>query len=218
MDLFLNLALGIDPALHDLNAVEVAAVGVLQCGHEEGRRLAVRCGAQVAPHRHALGIARLGRHPGLRVGIGEIPPAEEAHGDARAGGRIGFLALQRVPDRLAGVFGRPDPGVTCGGHLPTDDVDLRRGDHRVLPAVRVRLDARVLAEKVVLLGCREAGMRVGAADEAELERVDAKFCLKFQPFLQRAPRILAFDHSGRLRHARQIGGIPFLEPREFIGG
>jgi hypothetical protein len=47
----------------------------------------------------------------------------------------------------------------------------------------------VLAEKVVLLGCREAGMRVGAADEAELERVDAKFCLKFQPFLQRAPRI-----------------------------
>ena len=88
----------------------------------------------------------------------------------------------------------------------------------MLPAMRRRLDAGVLAEEVVLLGRRQAGMRVGAADEAELERVDAELLLQLQAFLQRPPRIFPLDHAGLLRHAGEIGLIPFLELGELVGG
>ncbi len=58
VDLFLRLAVLVQPALDDLDAVEVAAVRILQRRDQEGRRLACRRLAQVAAHRHALGVAQ----------------------------------------------------------------------------------------------------------------------------------------------------------------
>ena len=61
-------------------------------------------------------------------------------------------------------------------------------------------------------------MRVGAADEAELERVHAELLLELQALLQRAPRIFPLDHAGLFRHAGEVGLVPFLEVGELVGG
>ena len=70
VDLLVGFALGIQPALDDLDAVEVGADRVLQRRNEERRRLACRRVAQVAAHRHALFVAGNGGDSGLRHPLG----------------------------------------------------------------------------------------------------------------------------------------------------
>ena len=147
-----------------------AADRVLERGDEEGRRLASGRVTQVAAHRHALGVADSRGHAIVGVRRLEVPAAEEAHDHARAGGGVGFPALHGVQDRLARVFLGPHGGVTGGADLPVHDLHAalrvvhEGGGH----AVRAGLGGRGLAEEIVLLDGGEAGVRVGAADQAEL--------------------------------------------------
>ena len=74
----------------------------------------------------------------------------------------------------------------------------------------------MLAEEVVLFRGGETGMAVGAARQAELERVHAEQLLEFQALLQRATRIFALNHAGLLWHASQVGLVPFVEIGELV--
>ena len=126
--------------------------------------------AEVAAHRDAFGVANDGGFARVGVGLFKIPAAEEAHDEARAGGGVGFLALHGVEDRGARVFLGPDDGVAGGDDFPVHDFHaglwvVHEGGGQ---AVRAGLAGRGLAEEVVLLEGGEAGVRVAAADEAEL--------------------------------------------------
>ena len=133
--LFLACAACVDPTLDDLNAVEVAPFRILHRRHQEGRNLARLCGRQVATHRHALAIARVDDIT-AEISVGEVPAAEEAHGHARPGGGVGFLALHRIPNGRAGVLRSPDRGETGCDLLPSLDRRARRLHEGVIPALR----------------------------------------------------------------------------------
>ena len=80
--------------------------------------------------------------------------------------------------------------------LPAHHVQLRigRSDDYMLPAVWLGLYAGMLAKKVLLLDGRKRGVRVGAADHAKLEGINAKLLFKHKASLQRGPRILPLQH------------------------
>jgi hypothetical protein len=110
-----GLAARVQPALDDLDAIQVGADHVAQGVDHEGGRVAAVVGAQVVAHRHAFLIAPEGRLAAVHVFRCVVPTAEEAHHDPGAGGAIDLLALHRVPDGGAGVLLGPDRGV-AGGH------------------------------------------------------------------------------------------------------
>ena len=159
-----------------------------------------RRGVQVAAHRHALGIADGAGVAVLGIGSLEVPAAEEPHRHARSRGGIGFLALHRVPDGLAGVLGGPDGGIARRADLPVHDLDVGLGivDERRRQALRARLLRRRLAEEVVLFHGGKAGMGVGTADHAELVGVGAKLGFELQTVPQRRAGILELEHLRRL--------------------
>src|SRR5262245_10109721 len=153
VDLLLQRAALVEPALDDLVAIEVRADRVLERGDEEGRCLALGRRGEVAPHRHALGVADARRIAVLSVAGSEVPAAEETHRHAWPGRGVGFLALHRVPQRRARVLGSPDRSIAGRADLPVHDlhagllvVHEDRGQ-----AVRAGLLRGGLAEEVVLL-------------------------------------------------------------------
>jgi hypothetical protein len=72
----------VDPALDDLDAVEIAAERVLERGDQEGRGSARWRAMQIAAHRHALAVADLSRGARVRIAGHEIEAAEEPDQDA----------------------------------------------------------------------------------------------------------------------------------------
>jgi hypothetical protein len=69
----------------------------------------------------------------------ETVAAEEAHEDAWSGRGVGFLAVHGIPDRLAGVLGRPHGGSTGGAELPTLDDATVEVERVLVPALGARL-------------------------------------------------------------------------------
>jgi hypothetical protein len=102
----------LEPALDDLQPLQRRAVRVAdRPGHEA--RSAVR-GLELAAHRNADGVGVPdGVSAAEKRGL-EARAREEAHPDARPGGREGLLAAQRVEDRLARVLLGPDAGEAGG--------------------------------------------------------------------------------------------------------
>ena len=88
---------------------------------------------------------------------------------------------------------------------------------RVRHALGVRLGAAVLAEEVVLVGRREARVRVGRADHPELVRIHAELRLELQADLQRRARVLVLQHRLLFRHAHvEVELVPELVAGELV--
>ena len=84
-------------------------------------------------------------------------------------------------------------------------------------AVGAGLGARSLAEEIIFFDRGQPGVRVGAADQSELVRIDAKLCFELEPVLERRTRIFEFEHLGLLRFAEiEIALVPALEVGELI--
>src|ERR1700730_10629729 len=67
VDLLLQSSAFVLPALDDLDAVEIGADRILQCGHQEAWRLARWRRGKIATHRYAAAIADGSRITGLRI-------------------------------------------------------------------------------------------------------------------------------------------------------
>src|SRR6185369_8406977 len=68
IDLLMNFAPGIEPSFDDLDAIEIRANWIFQCGDEECRGLAGGSVSQITAHGNALGVADGGGHAVGRVG------------------------------------------------------------------------------------------------------------------------------------------------------
>jgi hypothetical protein len=120
-------AVGVGPALHDLDALEESArmLGrprVAHRRHDEARSVAPRVGRaaggqsrrggrsrrEIAAHRYTLRIT-LPDELARRAQIGrEVPAAEEADRHARAARAVDLPSAQRSEEGLAGVLLGPD--------------------------------------------------------------------------------------------------------------
>ena len=82
-----------------------------------------------------------------------------------------------------------------------------------------RLGGRRLAEEIVLLDGRKAGVRVGAADQAELVGIHAELGFQLEAVLERRTGVLEFQHL-RLLHLGEVevALVPALEVGEFVVG
>src|SRR5208337_5583293 len=108
-DLILGLALGVDPALDDLDAVNVGTVGFLDCPDGEARCSLARS-LQSSAHGHTLRVSTFDKALCVRGGIDFAQLAEESDLDARTDGGKRFAILQSIPNSLAGILGRPYAG------------------------------------------------------------------------------------------------------------
>ena len=134
-------AFAVQPALDDLDAVEVARPGVLHgANHEGGRFAAFRPGRQVSTHRHTAVVSDRGYIGTVNIVGLVIPAAKEAHDDPRTGGGVGFFLLHAIEDSLAGIFAGPDggqPGGQCLVFVRRKGViAAERFDDVVLVAIR----------------------------------------------------------------------------------
>ena len=93
---FSRALLLVDPDLHDLNAIEVARDGILECRHEEGRGAPFRCLGEIAAHRHALHIADVCGQAVFRILLLELPTPKKSYRHAGAGGGVSLLAHHGV--------------------------------------------------------------------------------------------------------------------------
>ena len=85
-------------------------------------------------------------------------------------------------------------------------------------ALGARLLRHGLAEEIVLGQCRQAVVRVAAADQPELVGVGAERLFELQAGLERRARILELEHLGRLPDAAvEVALVPDLEVGEFVG-
>lgn len=107
VDTLYCLAAGVESALDDLHPVEVGIIGIAQHTSHERGCLAVGSFRQIAAHRRAVGVVFTGEVQALDFIDNEIPTAEDAHADARAGGRVGFPALDVIPVEFPRVFAGP---------------------------------------------------------------------------------------------------------------
>ena len=179
------------------------------------------CGAalQVAAHRHALGVADRGGLAVIGVAAAQNPSRRRS---ARPGAsrwwRRSPCAASR-PRSSRACFPRPHGGVAGGADLPVHDfhAGLRVVHEGRGHAMRAGLLRRGLAEEIVLLERGEAGVRVGAADEAELVGVRAELLLELEAVLQRRAGIFEFEHLLRLRHAAvEVALVPDLVVGELV--
>ena len=176
--------------LDHLDAVEVCAERVApRCNHE-GRGRIRRAGASdLAAHRHTLRVAD-GRQV-RRLGIlgGKVEAAEEANGHAWPGGGVRLPPDQGIEDIRARVLPRPHPDVTRGHQRPGRHLRRQQGVHqaadhpsarrverhpRLIRPARTGLADGELAPEVVVVCRSEAGVGVGAADQAEPKGVAAQ--------------------------------------------
>ncbi len=82
---------------------------------------------------------------------------------------------------------------------------------------RAGFAGRDFAEEVVLLDGGEAGVRVGAADQAELVRIHAELRLELEAVLERGAGIFEFEHLLFLRGADvEIAFVPRLVVGELV--
>ena len=76
-----------------------------------------------------------------------------------------------------------------------------------------------LAEEIILLDGREAGVRIGAADQAELVGIHPELGFHLETVLERRTCVLEFQHLRLLDLSEiEVALVPALEVREFIVG
>ena len=204
VDLLLRFA-ALQPALDDLGPLQPGVLRGTQRPDEEARRTVVAA-FEVAAHRHAVLVGRGDRVRCVRHGIIEPETAEEAHADARARGREGLPALQRVEDRGAGVLAGPHRGQTAsavgrltrGPEVLPAAVLLAVGGTAGLGRVRPPREASVL-----LVGAG-GNVTVARSDRAEGVRVHAQALLHLEPGQQRVPPVAAFEDGDRVRVVHPI--------------
>src|SRR5262249_19195105 len=132
----------------------------------------------------------------------EVPASEEAHEHTRTSSSISLLTLHRVEDCLARVLLRPHARIAGGEHLPAHDIEFWIWlvvDNRMFPAVWIWLIKRDLAEVIVLFDGGDPDMRIGAADHAKFERIDAELLLKLEAALERCAHIFILEHLRLVR-------------------
>ena len=178
VDLLLARAGGVEPALDDLDAVEVAAERVLQRRDEEGRRLARRARrGRSPPIGTPLRVAGDGRAARLRVRVGEVPAAEEAHQSCagRWWRRSPCAAWRRRSPRACSRSPRRrhsreatccQPGsVKAGSGASITTCSQRCGSGSAPECLPKKLSSSAVGQR---------GVAVGRADHAELVGVDAE--------------------------------------------
>ena len=211
--LLLRVPVRVDPAFHDLDALERRTgesllAGVLRCQHDEGRPVAVD-GADLAAHGDALAVAHLDQvRPGAD-GLG-VPAGEEADDRPCPARAVDLPPSHRGEDRVSGVLLRPHHREPARAVL-----DVR-------PPLRVEAAARVgcrsvgvenagVARPLVLAhAARDAVVIVGGGDETEPEGVHLDRLLLLEAFLQRVP-----DERERREGVR---GGAVAEERHPVGG
>ena len=147
-------------------------------------------------------------------------PANSADDRPVARRGVDLLALERVPDALAGVLARPDAAEARSLFLPDRDQRLAvlRREERVLPTLRRRQSVGKLTEEVVLPLADHTGMVIAAADHAELVGVGSEFGVQFQSQLERRAGVTACQRAVRRWLLRaEINGPPAFEIGEFVG-
>ena len=81
------------------------------------------------------------------------------------------------------------------------------------------LGGRGLAEEIILLGGRQTGMRIGAADQTELVGVHPELGFHLETVLERRTGVLEFQHLRLLDFSEiEVALVPALEIREFVVG
>ncbi len=75
----LRLAILTEPALDDLDAVEIGAVGVAHGSHQEGRRFASGSGLEVSIRWHAMGVTIRREVGTIAVRQNEVKACEHAN-------------------------------------------------------------------------------------------------------------------------------------------
>ena len=190
VDAFPGLAVCVEPALDDLDAVEVGSFGVAQGVDEEAGGFAFGSVCEVAAHGHSLAVADLGKVAALSVFRLEVEAAEEADAHARAGGGVDLAALHGIEEGPAGVGLGPDGGQAAGDVAPAavGDVEFLVLLGEVVGAFGVRFVGRELAEEIVVVGGGEAGVGVAGSDKSELEGVGSELLLEFESALQTGAR------------------------------
>src|SRR4029079_6093799 len=176
---------------------------------------------EITAHRNAAPVTDPGREAIVGIADHKIPSAEKANDHARPGGRIGFLALHGIPDGCARVVRCPNGGIARRGNLPVHNLDagLRILQERGRHAMWAGFLRRRLAEEILLLHRRQAGMGIAAADETELVRVDAEGLPELEAVLQGRPYILELQHLAGLGDAAiEIAEIPSLKIGKLVVG
>ena len=142
--------------------------------------------AEIAAHGHAVVVAVLREVVAINVRRREVPAREHADDRPVARGGVDFLALERVPDCLAGVLACPHAAQTRGLFVPDRYQRLAVLAHqqRGFPAVGRRQSVGKLTEEVVFPRGDHADMGIVAADQAGLVRVGSQLGVQFQSQLE----------------------------------
>jgi len=159
------------PQLDDLDSLQRRAgmlrrAGILRRPHRERGRTAFGSLGHVGAHRHAARVALVDQIGGVAQAGGQLPAAEEAHDDPRSTRPVGLTPAHRLEERVARVLFRPHGGQPAG--IQDDAVG-----HRWHLGAAGRGAGRMPDELVLVDQAGRAEVRVGRADEAELERVGA---------------------------------------------
>lgn len=89
----------------------------------------------------------------------------------------------------------------------------------MFPAVWLWLDTGVLAKEVVLLGCGQRSVGIGAADHAELVGIYAELFTEHQAVLEGFASVFPLEHLGFLGlGAVEIGFVPYFIAGELVVG
>jgi hypothetical protein len=204
---------GVDPALDDLDALQLrrrvvdgaglrAGVGaafaarVLHRHHREARAARGAGGTrlEVGAHGDAALVARLDEVGPAAEVPRQVPAGEEADDGAGAAGGVGLAPPHGLEDGIARVLFGPRHGQGPGveGHLREKAFGTGAG-------------RAVKAHEVHLVGAARSGVvGVGAADEAELERIGPEFGLLADAVLEHVAQIIV--ERGRLVGARVAAG------------
>ena len=205
--------IALDPALHDLDALERrGGVGwVAQRARQEDRALRspdLRERRQRAAHRDALGIAARHAVRGVAEVVGQLPAAEEAHHRPRPTGAVGLPPQDRLEERVAAVLLGPEhprarPGCSPGESIsPTGSASIAGPSRSAVP-----FEATLV---------REAGggqVGVGARNETETEGVLTEAVVIGEAALQRlahhvGPLVRRLLRSEIAREEAQVVGSP----------
>ena len=189
-----GLAVVLQPALDNLHPVQVRAQGILQgLHHEAGRHILLPRG-KIAAHGHPVGVTCRDPIGPFEIRGLKVPAAKEAQAQARPGAGVGLLAGEGSEDGLAGVGLGPDGRVSRSGQFPFQLHDVGNVDERLQGPLGARLMPAKLAPKVVFISRRDAGVGVGAADEAELVGVDTNVLQQRQPCSERRAGVFGGEH------------------------
>ena len=185
VDLLLRHPLGVEPALDDLNTIEVCVLRIFDGANQEARRLTLRSLREIGTHRNTLGVARRRDVTRGCIGAREFVATEETELDSRSSRRVHLFALHGLEERFTRVLGRPDAGQARSAHVPTG----RPGEDVLAPGFGCGIEGH-LAVEVVFLGRGHSRVRIGRADHPELVGVGTNPIVEHEAAKKRRPHVV----------------------------